>query len=92
MTPEPDTSSTAKAPLSATELRAFLRSETCRRSREEFADLVRRAKPLYVERLSSIPFYAARKGDDNFWFSYISSRAVAARILVETHEASLKKA
>ena len=49
---------------------------------KEFLELVREAMPLYVELLSTNPFYQARKYDKDFWISYIGSRPVAARDLV----------
>lgn len=48
----------------------------------EFKELVRLAKPLYIEMLCSLPFYEARRHDDRFWEAYIGSRIVEARELV----------
>jgi hypothetical protein len=45
-------------------------------------DLVRLAKPLYVDMLCSLPFYKEREHDDHFWGRYIGSRVNEARAFV----------
>lgn len=72
--------------LTAQEFRDFRASPKGRALAAEHAELIRKAKPLYVEMLCSLPFYEARRHDDRFWNAYIGSRYTAAQALVASTE------
>ena len=88
MTQQPISSKTRKA-IPLRELRTSTSSQA---SIESHKELVRLAKPLYVEMLSSVPFYRDRINDEQFWHAYIGSRVTAARELVARSQAASTKA
>lgn len=49
---------------------------------EERRELVKQAIPLYVDLLSSLPFYQAWGNDERHWRPYIMSRINQARDMV----------
>lgn len=53
----------------------------CLATMEEFRELVRRATPLYKERLAADPFY--QNWTDKDWAGFIGSRVTEARSLIE---------
>ncbi len=54
----------------------------CQAVRAQNDELVRLAAPLFKEELRSIPFYAAKLDNEDFWRAYLMSRKTDARARV----------
>lgn len=77
--------------MDAKSLRALLASTKAQAIHQEREGLILLAKPLYIEMLCSLPFYEARRHDDQFWSAYVGSRVTKARRLVERSQIASKQ-
>jgi len=82
----PTTQDQALLETTGESLKTKLKSRELSEETKEYMRVVRVASAHYSEALSSNPYYAARKNDENFWFNFVGSRYLAARDMVYRFE------